>query len=193
MSDAELSKKKVGQINFNTFANSNCKEIQKGIYADSETGNIINDMITFWNVDIAKSYKTVYNNIENLKNIPKSIRWGAILYSKIEDIELIKKIIGDDLLNMKEKRKLIERIKDVNDNDRIVKEWMVEANNKLREKGIIDTAREEGIEQGLVQGIEESKKEVIINMLNKNIDYKTISEVTGKTVEEIKNIENNSH
>ena len=29
-----------------------------------------------------------------------------------------------------------------------------------------------------------------INMLNKNMDYETISEISGKTIEEIKEIEN---
>ena len=36
---------------------------------------------------------------------------------------------------------------------------------------------------------EEKSLEVIINMLKKKLDYNTISEVTGKTIEEIKEIE----
>lgn len=38
---------------------------------------------------------------------------------------------------------------------------------------------------------EEKSLEVIINMLKKKLDYNTISEVTGKTIEEIKEIEKN--
>ena len=46
------------------------------------------------------------------------------------------------------------------------------------------------IDQGIEQGIEDKSKEVVINMLNKNMDYETISEISGKTIEEIKEIGN---
>ena len=48
----------------------------------------------------------------------------------------------------------------------------------------------EGIKEGKKKGIDKKTNEVIINMLKKDIDYYTISDVTGKTIEEIKEIEN---
>ena len=36
MTDKELSKKHIGQLNFNTFSNNNNKEILKGYYQDEE-------------------------------------------------------------------------------------------------------------------------------------------------------------
>ena len=52
---------------------------------------------------------------------------------------------------------------------------------------------EQGIEKGIVQGIEQGKIhekiEIIKNMLQNNLDYKTISNVTGKSIKEIKEIE----
>ena len=52
--------------------------------------------------------------------------------------------------------------------------------------------KRESIENGLR---EESKEEntisIIKSMLNKKTDYKFISEITGKTIKEIKEIENN--
>ncbi len=73
------------------------------------------------------------------------------------------------------------RIKSADDKDRIIKDWMVDRNNRLKEYNIACTAREEGMEEGI--------KEVIKNMLTAS--YEFISKVTGKSVEEIKQIEKN--
>lgn len=123
MADKDVSLKKVGQLNFNTFANSNNKEIQRGMYADDD-GKLINNFLTFWNIDIVKCYKKVYNNIKEVQKLPKAVRWGALLYADTDNIEYIKKVIGDDLLSMKEKEKLVKRINEVKNNKQIIQEWM---------------------------------------------------------------------
>jgi len=73
MTDKELSNKHIGQLNFNTFSNNNNKEVLKGYYQD-EDGNKLNDLLTFWNVDIVKCYKKVYNNIKDVQKLPKEVR-----------------------------------------------------------------------------------------------------------------------
>lgn len=189
MSDKEISLKKVGQLNFNTFSNSNNKELQRGMYTDDD-GQIINNFLTFWNVDIVKCYNKVYNNIENVQNLSKVVRWGAILYTDINNPDygdFIEKVIGDDLLTMKDKEKLINRINETKNSKRIIQEWMVEENNRLREENILRTAKEEGLKQGA----ETNKLEVIKNMLKKQFDYSTISEITGKSISEIEEIHSN--
>ena len=60
MTDKDLSQKHIGQLNCNAFSNNNNKEILKGYYQDEE-GNKLNDLLTFWNIDIVKCYKKVYN------------------------------------------------------------------------------------------------------------------------------------
>lgn len=162
MSDKEISFKKVGQLNFNTFSNSNNKELQRGMYTDDD-GELINNFLTFWNIDIVKCYNKVYNNIENVQNLSKVVRWGAILYTDINNPDygdFIEKVIGDDLLTMKDKEKLINRINETKNSKRIIQEWMVEENNRLREENILRTAKEEGLKQGA----ETNKLEVIKNM-----------------------------
>ena len=141
--------------------------------------------------------KKVYNNIEDVQKLPKVVRWGAILYMDINNIEEIKKVIGDDLLTMEQRVKLVSRIGDVIDDKKIIQEWMVIENNRMREANILRTAREDGLKQGIEQGIEEGTRqgeeakalEVIKNMLNKDYSYDSISEITGKTINEIKEIE----
>ena len=154
MTDKELSNKRIGQLNFNTFSNNNNKEVLKGYYQD-EDGNKLNDLLTFWNIDIVKCYKKVYNNIEDVQKLPKAVRWGAFLYTDVHDIEMIEKIIGDDLLTMKERTKLIASINDVVDNKRILQDWMIEENARMKHEGQMAYAREEGLKQGLKEGIEQ--------------------------------------
>ena len=194
MTDKEISKKHIGQLNFNSFANNNNKEILKGYYQDEE-GNKLNDLLTFWNIDIVKCYKKVYNNIKDVQKLPKEVRWGALLYTDVHDIEMIEKIIGDDLLTMEDRTKLIASITDVVDNTKILQDWMIEENARLKHEGQMAYAKEEGMAQGIKEGrkegAEEKNKEVIVNMLKEKTDYNFISKVTGKTIEEIKEIEDN--
>lgn len=168
------------------------------MYTDDD-GKLINNLLTFWNIDIVKCYKKVYNNIKEVQKLPKTVRWGAILYTNINDIDDIEKMIGDDLLTMEEKEKLINRINEVKNNKQIIQEWMVIENNRIREENILRTAREDGLKEGIEQGIEqgthqgEEKKELelIKKMLSKKTNYEFISDITGKTIEEIKEIEAN--
>ena len=102
------------------------------------------------------------------------------------DIEEISKLLGEDMLSMEEKDKFLNTVRELNEDEKVVKDWMWEENDKLRYYNDLEAS----IEQGIEQGIEDKSKEVVINMLNKNMDYETISEISGKTIEEIKEIEN---
>ena len=97
---------------------------------------------------------------------------------------------------MEEKEHFLNTVREANDDRKILREWqlqdarlkIIEENNaekrRIHKEGI-----KQGKEEGKIEGAEESKKEVIINMLKKKLDYDTISEVTGKAIEEIKRIE----
>ena len=106
------------------------------------------------------------------------------------DIEEISKLLGEDMLSMEEKDKFLNTVRELNEDEKVVKDWMWEENDKLRYYNDLEASKEQGIQQGIEQGIEDKSKEVVINMLNKNMDYETISEISGKTIEEIKEIEN---
>ena len=105
---------------------------------------------------------------------------------------------------MEEKEHFLNTVREANDDRKILREWqlqdvklkIIEENNaekrRIHKEGIKQGKKEgkiEGIQEVLQKGAEESKKEVIINMLRKKLDYDTISEVTGKAIEEIKKIE----
>ena len=83
---------------------------------------------------------------------------------------------------MEEKESLIKTIEEVNNDKEIITEWMREENARLKHAGEMRYAKDEGIE--------EKEIELIKNMLKENTEYNYISKITGKTIEEIKEIEN---
>ena len=47
---------------------------------------------------------------------------------------------------------------------------------------------QQGIEQGIKQGIEQGEKQIILNMHNKGCDIKTISDLSGISLDIVKKI-----
>ena len=97
---------------------------------------------------------------------------------------------------MEEKEHFLNTVREANDDRKILREWQLQdAKLKIIEENNAEKRRihKEGIKQGKkegkIEGAEEKSLEIIINMLKKKLDYNTISEVTGKTIEEIKEIE----
>ena len=182
MPDSELEKYRLYQLNFDNFRNPSREAIEKYAFCSLTTGKVRNLIYTFCDVDLEKCRKLVYN--VNVREVSKDIRWGAIMTSN--DIEEISKLLVEDMLSMEEKDKFLNTVRELNEDEKVVKDWMWEENDKLRYYNDLEASKEQGIEQG----IEDKSKEVVINMLNKNMDYETISEISGKTIEEIKEIEN---
>ena len=182
MPDSELEKYRLYQLNFDNFRNPSREAIEKYAFCSLTTGKVRNLIYTFCDVDLEKCRKLVYN--VNVREVSKDIRWEAIMTSN--DIEEISKLLGEDMLSMEEKDKFLNTVRELNEDEKVVKDWMWEENDKLRYYNDLEASKEQGIEQG----IEDKSKEVVINMLNKNMDYETISEISGKTIEEIKEIEN---
>lgn len=186
MSDSELEKYRLYQLNFDNFRNPSREAIEKYAFCSLTTGKVRNLIYTFCDVDLEKCRKLVYN--VNVREVSKDIRWGAIMTSN--DIEEISKLLGEDMLSMEEKDKFLNTVRELNEDEKVVKDWMWEENDKLRYYNDLKASEEQGIEKGIEQGIEDKSKEVVINMLNEGSDYNFISKISGKTIEEIKEIEN---
>ena len=105
-----------------------------------------------------------------------------------EDLSKISHILGDDMLSMEEKESLLKTIEEVNNDERLLKDWILEDNEKMKFHGQMAYAREEG----KLEGAEANKIEVIKNMLEEKASYEFISKVTGKTIDEIEKIEMNA-
>ena len=195
--DEELENYGSIMLNLNRFRNSNNKELDEIMLLSIHSGIIASKLFKIYNLDIDKCYKLMYNN--NVKK-SKIMRWGSIF--RATSIEELSDLLGGDLLTMEEKEHFLNTVREANDDRKILREWqlqdaklkIIEENNaekrRIHKEGI-KQGKKEGIQEGLQKGVEESKKEVIINMLRKKLDYTIISEVTGKTIEEIKEIEKN--
>lgn len=190
ISDNELKKYRFRGLNLNNFYNDANIPVESFAFCSLNTNKIASLIYSFCNVSLVKCKELVYDI--NVSNLPKTVRWGAILLE--ENIDKISQLLGDDMLSMEEKESLLKTIEDVNNDETIMQEWMLEENERLKYEAQVNYALQEGIEQGTRQGIEhgaeEKNKEVIINMLKEDADYNFISKVTGKTIDEIIEIEN---
>lgn len=140
------------------------------------------EMIKIIDFNIAKCYDMMYNEDGEKSKI---IRWGSIF--KAETIEEISDLLGDDLLTMEEKKEFLDNVRAANRDEELVTAWRRERNERWKRESIENGIREEGEEKGK----EEEKISIIKSMLNEKLDYDFISKITGKTTEEVKEIENN--
>ena len=91
----------------------------------------------------------------------------------MEDVRDIEKIVRDDDTMKKAKEKLV----DLSEDTELVGMYDKEIVDRKVNNTKLIAAKNEGIEQ--------NKKEIVINMLKENIDIKTISKVTGMSENEI--------
>ena len=147
----------------------------------------------------------MYNNTKEKDNL---IRWGSIFNAKT--IEELSYLLGDDLLTMEEKKEFLDNVRAANRDEDLVAAWRSERNEKWKREGFenglkkerqkaLEEGREQGFEEGREQGLEEGRKQgieqktinIIKSMLGEKLNYEIISKITGKTIEEIKEIESN--
>ncbi len=130
--------------------------------------------------------------------------FDKLWYSKNE--EEIKKNIYLIMLNLdkkeleampKDKRdkivdKYITNVTIVNDNPEFQKYMSEEEDKRKIQNSLISEAKNEGytsgVNDGISQGISEEKVNIAKNMLKKNVSMEDISDITGLSIEEIKNI-----
>ena len=179
-----LPKYKVYQLNINTFKNFNGKVLMKAKLLDEETCMPLTEALSLYNFDIAKCHDIYYNKVVSDIDIDsKVIKWGTILYTK--DISEISDIMGDDLMPKEDKKRFIEVITELDEENRTftdeeiiqLTEWKFEAERLA--------ARDQGLQQGLQQGINEGQTKIVTNMLKENYKIEEIRKITGLNEEEI--------
>jgi len=97
----------------------------------------------------------------------------------VDSLNDIDKILEDDLLSMEEK-KFMEEIKKENEPLDLAKIWDYERDSEMYRNQI----RFDGYDEGF----EDNKTSVIKSMLNLNHPLEEISKITGKSIDEIKEI-----
>jgi len=174
----------ITQVNLNCYEKNIDKELAKYQLQEIDSHEFYTKNITIFTVNVVKCYE-LYYNLDNKEDIPNYIRWGALIYnrdfSKIPDI--VKNIMTD-----KERDRIMDKINKLTRDDLFYSELEAIEEAKRIENSKLSYAESKGLEQGIEQGIEQEKVATIKNMIKKDISLKDISDITGKTIEEIKEI-----
>ncbi len=101
--------------------------------------------------------------------------------SNKEELDKISK--GDKFME-----EISKKVKKLNLDPEIVKEIVIENEDEIIKNSIYHSGIKDGIKEGIREGISQSKIEIARNLLKKEIDIDTISEVTGLSKKEIENL-----
>ena len=198
------SVKRVIQINLNNYDLFNDKEfIHASVYMDKKTKRIRpNNISEIYDINLEVLRKIDYNKINKEEDRElKRLLYFLInnnklvlnsLYRKdklMEDImKKIEQVTNDlDYLFYYDKKEL-ERQRDERERREGREEGRAEGLKEGHEKGLKE-GLEKGREEGLKKGIEQNTIEIIKSMLENKSNYEFISQVTKKSIEEIKEIE----
>ena len=176
------------QVNFNNFHNPNNKCINRFYLIDAEDiNNRLSNNYSIMNIDIAKCYDIVYNK-NSLEEISDLITFGAIISSEhLEDIASILER-GKISMSKDEKERFLNDVKEAASDKDVLKAISFESTIEERYKWIEDASRADEREKVT----KEDDIKYIKAMLNNKLDYNIISNISGKSIAEIKAIENNN-
>ena len=175
------------------------KNIQLNLNARDKSDNLGEDIVVPYSI-ITKSvylnndvtyiryldyYRNLYyNNIE----MTEADYWLAMLTanSYTELYNILSSFLDDELRD-----RIIKDVIRLNNDKVIFDEYEQMMGDALIDYEVRLLAIEEGHKEGYDKGRQEGIEQVIKSLLNNNVDYKIIAESSGKTIEEIKDIEKN--
>ena len=191
------SKKIFLQINFDNGNSNELGDLSKASIINRNDYLVVKNFHLIY-LDIAKCYQKFYNlvNEGKVSEIDDYIRIGAFFYN--DNINELDTILGN-MLDIELKKRVIGKVREMytmNDDYTLTKEasdqygrflyygWKEEFTEEGKKIG-----RKLGRKEGRIAGIKENAMKMIKGMLKKDISYQDISDISGETVEEIKEIE----
>ena len=191
------SKKIFIQINFDNGNSNELGDLSKASIINRNDYLVVKNFHLIY-LDIAKCYQKFYNlvNEGKVSEIDDYIRIGAFFYN--DDVNELDIILGN-MLDIELKKRVIGKVREMytmNDDYTLTKEasdqygrflyygWKEEFTEEGKKIG-----RKLGRKEGRIAGIKEKAIEMIKGMLKKDISYQDISDISGETVEKIKEIE----
>ena len=191
------SKKIFIQINFDNGNSNELGDLSKASIINRNDYLVVKNFHLIY-LDIAKCYQKFYNlvNEGKVSEIDDYIRIGAFFYN--DDVNELDTILGN-MLDIELKKRVIGKVREMytmNDDYTLTKEasdqygrflyygWKEEFTEEGKKIG-----RKLGRKEGRIAGIKENAMKMIKGMLKKDISYQDISDISGETVEEIKEIE----
>ena len=167
--------KPVIQINFNNFNKPKNRDIVIYGLNEKNTPNEYSDILEIHQINLVKIKEKKYTDVGKLKSYEKV---GLLMSSEsIEDVVRICK----DVLNEEDLEKVVKRLYELNSDKNL---WTLYDKEDLNRQ-ISESKKREGQAIGKKEGKAEEKIEIAKNMLDKNMDIKLISDITGLAVDEI--------
>ena len=160
---------------------------------ESPYEDILEDDIVLYGLKSHKIYNsnrhTLTKSLELYRNLyynegdrSKEVIWYTMLTAKTfsELYELARQVLDEDKV-----QRLMEAVINMSKDGFIIHEWQKEKMDALVKLNEMEGAKEEGRSLG----IEERTIEIAKNMLNKKMNIKDISEITGLTIREIEKLQ----
>ena len=128
-------------------------------------------------IDLEYIYKTCYN--KPVVNLSKFERYCLLL--RAETKEFADNIAGDDMVM----KKVSEKLNELNSDEIMIGLYDAEKEEEKVRKTQLKGAKNEGIEEGKKEGIEQEKIDIAKSMLAKKYNLNDICELTGLSIEKI--------
>lgn len=180
----ELNNKYIYQLNLNSHKDENIYIGEKIIVPYDIKNHEVDDDRSKIFVKNLVFYRNKYYNDKKSSNFDEIFLASLTSHSFYEFYHIISHILSGERLKY-----LMESVMDMSKDEFVLHAWEKEKMDKMVQDNIKRDAFEEGNIEGIKQGIEQNKVDIIKSMLENNITYELISKVTGKSTEEIKEIE----
>ena len=163
------------QINFNF--NDSGYDIESYHILEDTTNKLFTNVFRIININVDYFYNEWYN-----------LSKDNSFFKKYKNI-IIMNFNEDELLNLKDCDKFMDKIKDditsLNKDDDFYQFMTDEEDQRRMLNSLVDDSFDKGVNQGITQGIKKANIDNAKKMIQKDIDFKTISEITGLSIDEI--------
>ena len=176
-------------VNFNTFfVNNEKKDIIEEFYYRDKYGYILTEKELIYNINIEECYNLWYNDDYKgkfeLYEEDLVLLGAAMMVEKEEDFSNIIRMV-------RMKPEIIELmeglVKEMNHDEKLVNEYKIWKNEDER---INASCIDEAHTKGRKEGIEQTRREMVLNMYNKDLSIALISECACLTEDEVRKIIN---
>ena len=178
------------QLNLNCYAKNTDEALEQYQLQEVNSHKLYTKNITIFNLNVVKCLE-LYYNLDNLDNVPKHIKWGALIYNR--DLSKIPNIV-EEIMTIEERNRIMSKIDKLTKDDKFMSELeaikMLEWEEKSKMTYVKNLGIAEGRAEGEIKGKEETTKELILSMLDNNATLEFISKVTNKSIDEIQKIIN---
>ena len=175
-SGEDIKKKKVIQINFNKEKHP---YVSKGSF-------YLMDKVTNREIKDFEIYEVYLENYKGIRYNGDNKEEAYLSLFTANSYEELREIAGDD----KEALKIVDELERLGLND----DFGLAYDNEMMQKKMINTARnwgyDDGYDVGKTEGLEEGKNTIAKNLLEKGVSLEIVSESTGLSEEELKNLSN---